>query len=209
MLWATSGIDDGWGCQALQTPFLPCCPANLLREQESISSVAPSLQHRPTCLSVHLFLWPSSACFRLSPCGSGGGGSSSAASLLLSSERQGCVSCCPPGCRNALPLTFCRVSAVHLPLHGISSQEASVLSEPLDVPVFLTQDGDLVLEQDRVEPHLGVHQRHAAKPAGELVHAGLPLSEVVRISPAGGSRRLVGTEKGKIHIIIRILSIHV
>lgn len=89
-------------------------------------------------------------------------------------------------------------AVVHLPLRGVSAQEASVLSEPLDVPVFLTQDGDLVLEQDGVQPHLGVHQRHAAKPAGELVHAGLPLSEVVRISPAGRPRRLVATKEGRI-----------
>lgn len=63
-------------------------------------------------------------------------------------------------------------------------QGAHVLSEPLDVPVFFAQDGDLVLEQHRVQPHLGVDQGHAAKPAGELVHARLPLGEVVRVSPA-------------------------
>lgn len=56
----------------------------------------------------------------------------------------------PPGCGCATPSALHRVSVVRLPLHGVSAQEASVLSEPLDVPVFLTQDGDLVLEQDGV-----------------------------------------------------------
>lgn len=67
-------------------------------------------------------------------------------------------------------------------------QGAPVWSEPLDLPVFLAEDGDLVLEQNRVQSHLGVDQRHAAKPAGELVHAGLTLGEVVRVGPARGSR---------------------
>lgn len=107
----------------------------------------------------------------------------------------------PPGGRRATPSTFHRVSVVRLPLHGVPAQEASPLSEPLDVPVLLTQDGDLVLEQDGVQPHLGVHQRHAAKPAGELVHAGLPLGEVVWIGPAGSSGRLVG-RKGGVQMIV-------
>lgn len=185
LLWATGGTQGGWGCQVLQTPFLSSCPANLLREQEFfISSVALSVQHRSTCLSAHLL-----------------------SHLLVFSRvlvatlhpRRCGVSLAPPsGCRCATPPTFRRVSVLHLPLQGVSAQEVSVLSEPLDVPVFLTQDGDLVLEQDGVQPHLGVHQRHAAKPAGELVHAGLPLGEVVRISPAGRSRRLVGAKEGRI-----------
>lgn len=71
-------------------------------------------------------------------------------------------------------------------------QGAPVSSEPLDVPVFLAEDGDLVFEQDRVQSHLGVHQGHAAKPAGELVHAGLPLGKVVRVGPTRRPGRLLG-----------------
>lgn len=77
-----------------------------------------------------------------------------------------------------------------LPQHGVHPRGAPVLSEPLDVPVFLAQDGDLVLEEDGVQPHLGVDQRHGAKPAGELVHAGLPLGKVVGVGPARGPGRL-------------------
>lgn len=73
-------------------------------------------------------------------------------------------------------------------------QGAPVWSEPLDLPVFLAEDGDLVLEQNRVQSHLGVDQWHAAKPAGELVHAGLALGKVVRVRPARGSRWLKGTD---------------
>lgn len=56
-------------------------------------------------------------------------------------------------------------------------------SQPLNVPVFLSQDGNLVPEQHRVQPHLGVHQRHETKPVTEGVHAGLALGEVVRVGP--------------------------
>lgn len=60
---------------------------------------------------------------------------------------------------------------------------ACVLSQLLDVPVFLPQDGNLVPEQHGVQSHLGVHQGHEPKPAAEDVHAGLPLGEVVRVGP--------------------------
>lgn len=95
----------------------------------------------------------------------------------------------PPRRGPARPSALHRVS---LP-RGVAPGGAPVLSEPLDVPVFLAEDGDLVLEQDGVQSHPGVDQRHGAKPAGELVHAGLPLGKVVGIGPAGSSRRLPGT----------------
>lgn len=63
-------------------------------------------------------------------------------------------------------------------------------SKPLDVSVFLPQDGDLVFEEHGVQPHLRVDQRHVAKPAGKRVHAALPLGEVVRVGPTGSPRRL-------------------
>ena len=59
-----------------------------------------------------------------------------------------------------------------------------VSSQPLDVSVFLPQDGNLVPEQHGVQPHLGVHQGHEAQPVAEGVHAGLPLGEVVGVGPA-------------------------
>lgn len=59
-------------------------------------------------------------------------------------------------------------------------------SESFNVSVLLPQDGDLVFKEDRVEPHLRVDQRHIAKPAGESVHAALPLGEVVGVGPARG-----------------------
>lgn len=58
-----------------------------------------------------------------------------------------------------------------------------VHSQPLNVPVFLPQDGNLVPEQHRVQPHLGVHQRHETQPVTEGVHAGLSLGEVVGVGP--------------------------
>lgn len=58
-----------------------------------------------------------------------------------------------------------------------------VHSELLDVPVFFPQDGNLVPEQHRVQPHLGVHQRHETQPVTEDVHAGLSLGKMVRVSP--------------------------
>lgn len=67
-------------------------------------------------------------------------------------------------------------------------QGVPVWSEPLNLPVFLAEDGDLVLKQNGVQSHLGVDQWHTAKPAGELVHAGLALGKVVRVRPARGSR---------------------
>lgn len=88
-----------------------------------------------------------------------------------------------------------RFSLPRLPQRGVHPRGAPVLSEPLDVPVFLAQDGDLVLEEDGVQPHLGVDQRHGAKPAGELVHAGLPLGKVVGVGPARGPRRLEEEER--------------
>lgn len=58
-----------------------------------------------------------------------------------------------------------------------------VHSELLDVPVFFPQDGNLVPEQHRVQPHLGVHQRHETQPVTEVVHAGLSLGKMVGVSP--------------------------
>lgn len=112
--------------------------------------------------------------------------------------RQSAVAPRPSRRRPTTPSALHRVSFSHLPLRGVDPQGAPVLSEPLDVPVFLAEDGDLVLEQDGVQSHLGVDQRHGAKPAGELVHAGLPLGEVVRVGPARSPRRL-GTETEKSH----------
>lgn len=100
------------------------------------------------------------------------------------SGRQSCDAPCPSCCCPTTLSTLHRVSLSRLPLRGVSPEGAPVLSEPLDVPVFLAENGDLVLEQDGVQSHLGVDQRHGAKPAGELVHAGLPLGKVVRIGPA-------------------------
>lgn len=68
-------------------------------------------------------------------------------------------------------------------------------SESFNVSVFLPQDGDLVFKEDGVEPHLRVDQRHIAKPAGESVHAALPLGEVVGVSPAWGPGCLCGEEQ--------------
>lgn len=112
--------------------------------------------------------------------------------------RQSAVAPRPSRRGSTTPSALHRVSFSHLPLRGIDRQGAPVLSEPLDVPVFLAEDGDLVLEQDGVQSHLGVDQRHGAKPAGELVHAGLPLGEVVGVGPARSPRRL-GTETEKSH----------
>lgn len=106
------------------------------------------------------------------------------------SGRQSCLSPCPSCGSLTTPPALHRVSFSCLPLRRVSPEGAPVLSEPLDVPVFLSQDRDLVLEQDGVKSHLGMDQRHAAKPAGELVHAGLPLSEVVGVGPARSPRRL-------------------
>lgn len=119
--------------------------------------------------------------------------------------RQSAVAHRPSRRRPTTPSALHRVSFSHLPLRGVDPQGAPVLSEPLDVPVFLAEDGDLVLEQDGVQSHLGVDQRHGAKPAGELVHAGLPLGKVVRVGPARSPRRL-GTEKsGKFRVIISLV----
>lgn len=75
---------------------------------------------------------------------------------------------------------FITHKSVHARACGMSQP---VLSQLLDVPVLLPQDGDLVPEEHRVQSHLGVHQRHEPKPAAEDVHAGLPLGEVVRVGP--------------------------
>lgn len=100
------------------------------------------------------------------------------------SGRQSAVSPRPSGRGPAAPPALHGVSVARLPLRGVPPEGAAVLSEPLDVPVFFAEDGDLVLEEHGVQPHLGVDERHGAKPAGELVHAGLPLGEVVRVGPA-------------------------
>lgn len=63
-------------------------------------------------------------------------------------------------------------------------------SQPLDVPVLLPQNGDLVLEQHRVQSHLGVQQGHEPKPAAERVHTRLSLGKVVRVGPPGRLRTL-------------------
>lgn len=112
----------------------------------------------------------------------GGGGAVVIGNVL--SGRQSCSAPYPSCCSPTTLSTFRRVSLSRLPLRRVSPQGAPVLSEPLNVPVFLAEDGDLVLEQDGVQSHLGVDQWHGAKPAGELVHAGLPLGKVVRIRPA-------------------------
>lgn len=59
-----------------------------------------------------------------------------------------------------------------------------VQSQLLNVPVFLPQDGNLVPEQHRVQPHLGVQQGHETQPMTEGIHAGLSLGEVVWVGPA-------------------------
>lgn len=56
-------------------------------------------------------------------------------------------------------------------------------SQPLDVPVFLPQDGNLVPEQHGVQSHLGMHQGHETQPATEGIHAGLSLGKVVWVGP--------------------------
>lgn len=58
------------------------------------------------------------------------------------------------------------------------------LSELLNVSVLFPQDGHLVPEQHGVEPHLGANQGHVAQPAAKDVHAGLPLGEMVWVSPS-------------------------
>lgn len=107
------------------------------------------------------------------------------------SGRQTCVSPCPSPCTLMTP----NLHRVSFPLRRVSPEGAAVLSEPLNVPVFLAEDRDLVLKQDGVQSHLGMDQWHGAKPAGELVHAGLPLGEVVWVSPARSPWRLEGMEK--------------
>lgn len=67
--------------------------------------------------------------------------------------------------------------------HIPSSVCLLVHSELLNVPVFFPQDGNLVPEQHRVQPHLGVHQRHETQPVTEVVHAGLSLGKMVGVSP--------------------------
>lgn len=84
----------------------------------------------------------------------------------------------PEGFYGVLELSACRYSA----LFGGTAVEVSL--ESLDVSVLLAQDGHLVFEQNGIQSHLRMHQRHPAKPAGECVHAGLPLGEVVGIRPA-------------------------
>lgn len=143
--------------------------------------------------------------FRPSPPAScpGSGGAVVIGNVL--SGRQSCVSPRPSRRSPTTPSTLHRVSLSRLPLRGVSPEGAPVLSEPLDVPVFLAEDGDLILEQDGVQPHLGMDQRHGAKPAGELVHAGLPLGEVVRVGPARSPRRLGGRQKDNFRDVLSVL----
>lgn len=136
--------------------------------------------------------------FQLVPPSSPGSGGGAVVIGNVLCGRQSAVAPRPSRRRPTTPSALRRVSFSQLPLRGVDPQGAPVLSEPLDVPVFLAEDGDLVLEQDGVQSHLGVDQRHGAKPAGELVHAGLPLGEVVRVGPARSPRRL-GTETEKSH----------
>lgn len=78
-----------------------------------------------------------------------------------------------------------------------------VHSQLLNVPVFLPQHGNLVPEQHRVQPHLGVHQGHETQPVTESVRAGLSLSEVVwvcpprRLGPLGLEKQRWKTERGR------------
>lgn len=72
-------------------------------------------------------------------------------------------------------------------------------SQPLDVPVLLPQNGDLVLEQHRVQSHLGVQQGHEPKPAAERVHTRLSLGKVVRVGPPGRLRTLC-TDRGNMSV---------
>lgn len=65
-----------------------------------------------------------------------------------------------------------------------------VHSQLLNVPVLLPQDGNLVPEQHRVQPHLGVQQGHETQPMTEDVHAGLSLGEVVWVGPPRRLRAL-------------------
>lgn len=164
----------------------------------------------PLCLSVFavsvcvFHIQTPSACFLFIPSSPGSSGAVVIGNVL--SGRQSSVAPCPSCCTPTTPSTLHRVSLSRLPLRGVSPEGAPVLSEPLDVPVFLAENGDLVLEQDGVQSHLGVDQRHGAKPAGELVHAGLPLCKVVRIGPARSPRRLVGMkEEGRQNNNFRVI----
>lgn len=134
-----------------------------------------------------------SACFLFLPSasslGRGGGGGALVVGKALGGGQSGAR---PNRWSPTAPSGLHRVPVSCLPLHGVSPEGVAVLSEPLDVPVFLAEDGNLVLEQNRIQSHLGMDERHAAKPAGELVHAGLPLGKVVRIGPPGRPRRLEG-----------------
>lgn len=126
-------------------------------------------------------------------------GSSSAVVIgNVLSGRQSGVAPRPSRCRPAAPSALRGVPLSRLPLRGLSPEGASVLSEPLDVPVLLAEDGDLVLEQDGVQSHLRVDQRHGAKPAGELVHAGLSLGKVVGVGPARSPRRLKKKQRSRV-----------
>lgn len=80
--------------------------------------------------------------------GGGGGGGGGGAVVIgnVLSGRQSCIAPCPSCCSPTTPSTLHRVSLSCLPLRGVSPEGAPVLSEPLDVPVFLAEDGDLVLE---------------------------------------------------------------
>lgn len=160
------------------------------------------------CLSVFVvpvcvFCIPTpSACFPFIPSSPGSRGAAVIGNVL--SGRQSGVALRPSCCSPTTPSSLHRVSISRLPLHGVSPEGAPVLSEPLDVPVFLAENGDLVLEQDGVQSHLGVDQRHGTKPAGKLVHAGLPLGKVVWICPARRPRRLLGGRDNS--FIIRVFS---
>lgn len=90
--------------------------------------------------------------------------------------------------------THTRVALLSLSLPASDLVCILVHSQLLNVPVFLPQDGNLVPEQHRVQPHLGVHQGHETQPATEGIHAGLTLGEVVWVGPP---RRLgaLGLEK--------------
>lgn len=149
------------------------------------------------CVYCLRFSNPSAIClFPIHPFPASSPGSSSAVVIgNVLSGRQSCVAPCPSWCSPTTPSTLQRVSLSRLPLRGVSPEGASVLSEPLNVPVFLAEDGDLVLKQDRVQSHLWVDQRHGAKPAGELVHAGLSLGKVVWIGPARSPWRLLEKRK--------------
>lgn len=103
------------------------------------------------CVCFFLFIFKSktpSAFSPVRPFPVSSPGSSGGAVVIgnVLSVRQSCIAPCPSRCSPTTPSTLHRVSFSRLPLRGVSREGAPVLSEPLDVPVFLAEDGNLVLE---------------------------------------------------------------